>query len=182
MSASSSIIIQPSALQKRYHRTSMRQPQTDSMPARVLHNIPPFFSHVYHHSSPFIFIFICISLLESTQHDLFCIPNTSYSISSTHPIVHHIQVPTLKSCTCSTTKHNRTTKPQRSCIPAKSVDGVHGLQDIANLFASRVTGYLNTHDACLRDDLLSSMSSSISSADIASFSISASPATSFSLA
>ena len=66
----------------------------------------------------------------------------------------------------------RTTKPQRSCIPAKSVDGVHGLQDIANLFASRVTGYLNTHDACLRDDLLSSMSSSISSADIASFSIS----------
>ena len=69
----------------------------------------------------------------------------------------------------------RTTKPRRSNVSANSVDGIHGLQDIhvADTFASRVSGYLNTHDPCLRDDLLSSLSSNISNAEIASFSISA---------
>ena len=34
-----------------------------------------------------------------------------------------------------------TTKPKCSNVPVNSVDGIHGLQDIANLFASNVSEY-----------------------------------------
>ena len=63
-------------------------------------------------------------------------------------------------------------KPKYPSGSVSSIDGIQDAHGIANTFASKVSSYLNTHDPHCRDVLLSSLSSTISKVDTASFSIS----------
>ena len=60
----------------------------------------------------------------------------------------------------------------KSCTPASSVDGVSGADHISHLFSTKLRGILNSQDACGRDSLLSSLSSSLSVDDLVGISIS----------